>query len=272
MQRSDREPRGPMQLIHLDTVDSTNDYLKRALLDRPDLPEYTVITAREQSAGRGQRGHRWDARPGENLTLTLLLRPATLLEDGGSLFDLNILTALAVRETLIDHLGLPDAIKVKWPNDILVEGRKICGILIENSFLADRLDASIIGIGINVLQEHFGTGYPIPPTSVARELRRSGLPPLSGTDWHDPLVEALVERITQLRALDRTHLREMYHSHLYHYRETARFARMDGTIYPGRIEEVLPDGRLLVTDLRDDTTDAYPFGTVRQLPPDGDSV
>ena len=161
-----------MRQIHLAQVDSTNSYLRRRLAEEPDLEEYTVVTATDQTAGRGQPGHRWDATAGQNLTMTLLLHPGKLMEDGGTLFDLNILTSLAVRQALLRELPPGAEVKVKWPNDLLVDGRKICGILIENSFSSSRLETSVVGIGVNVLQEHFGAGYPTPPTSIAAEQRR----------------------------------------------------------------------------------------------------
>ena len=142
-----------MRRIHLAQVDSTNSYLRRRLAEEPELEEYTVVTATDQTAGRGQPGHRWEATAGQNLTMTLLLHPSDLMEEGGTLFDLNILTALAVREALLHELPPGAEVRVKWPNDLLVGGRKICGILIENSFSSSRLDASVVGIGVNVLQE-----------------------------------------------------------------------------------------------------------------------
>ena len=188
-----------MRQIHLAQVDSTNSYLRRRLSEEPDLEECTVVTATDQTAGRGQSGHRWDATAGQNLTMTLLLHPGDLMEDGGTLFDLNILTALAVRQALQRELPPGPEVKVKWSNDILVDGRKICGILIENSFSSSHLEASVIGIGVNVLQEHFGEGYPTPPTSIVAEQRRLGVTPLTGVTWHDRLVYEILEALEERR-------------------------------------------------------------------------
>ena len=254
-----------MRQIHLAQVDSTNSYLRRRLAEEPDLEEYTVVTATDQTAGRGQPGHRWEATAGQNLTMTLLLHPSDLLEEGGTLFDLNILTALAVREALRQELPPGVEVKVKWPNDLLVGGRKICGILIENSFSASRLDASVVGIGVNVLQERFGEGYPTPPTSIAAEWRRAGGTPLSGDSWHDRLVYEILEALEAWRSRPVSRLRAEYHRCLFGRGEAACFARPSGGIFYGMIEGVRPDGRLQVCELPSGRRSLYAFREVSML-------
>ena len=254
-----------MRQIHLAQVDSTNSYLRRRLSEEPDLQEYTVVTATDQTAGRGQPGHRWDATAGQNLTMTLLLHPGDLMEDGGTLFDLNILTALAVRQALQRELPPGPEVKVKWPNDLLVDGRKICGILIENSFSSSRLEASVVGIGVNVLQEHFGEGYPTPPTSIAAEQRRLGVTPLTGVTWHDRLVYEILEALEGWRSRPVDRLRQAYHTCLFGRGEAACFARPSGETFYGMIEAVRPDGRLLIRELPSGCRSLYAFREVSMV-------
>lgn len=254
-----------MRQIHLAQVDSTNSYLRRRLAEEPDLEEYTVVTATDQTAGRGQPGHRWDATAGQNLTMTLLLHPGDLMEDGGTLFDLNILTALAVRQALLRELPPGAEVKVKWPNDLLVGGRKICGILIENTFSSSRLDASVVGIGVNVLQEHFGEGYPTPPTSIAIEQRRLGVTPLTGDGWHDRLVYEILEALEEWRSRPVSRLRAEYHRSLFGRGEVARFARPSGETFYGMIEGVRPDGRILIRELPTGRRSLYAFREVSMV-------
>lgn len=254
-----------MRQIHLAQVDSTNSYLRRRLAEEPELEEYTVVTATDQTAGRGQPGHRWEATAGQNLTMTLLLHPSDLIEEGGTLFDLNILTSLAVREALRQELPPGEEVKVKWPNDLLVGGRKICGILIENSFSASRLDASVVGIGVNVLQERFGEGYPTPPTSIAAEWRRAGGTPLSGDSWHDRLVYEILEALEAWRSRPVSHLRAEYRRCLFGRGEAACFARPSGGTFYGMIEGVRPDGRLQVCELPSGRRSLYAFREVSML-------
>lgn len=254
-----------MRRIHLAQVDSTNSYLRRRLAEEPELEEYTIVTATDQTAGRGQPGHRWEATAGQNLTMTLLLHPSDLMEEGGTLFDLNILTALTVREALLHELPPGVAVRVKWPNDLLVGGRKICGILIENSFSSSRLDASVVGIGVNVLQERFGEGYPTPPTSIAAEWRRAGGVPPSGDSWHDRLVYEILEALEEWRSRPVSRLREEYHRCLFGRGEALCFARPSGETFYGMIEGVRPDGQLLIRELPSGRRSLYAFREVSMV-------
>ncbi|HEY0655752.1 MAG TPA: biotin--[acetyl-CoA-carboxylase] ligase [Chryseosolibacter sp.] len=130
---------------------STNT-LAAQLSQNSTVSEGTVVITRHQTAGRGQRGNTWHVQPGVNLTLSVMLTPGFLLIKDQ--FFLNIITSLAVRETLVELLSTPD-ISIKWPNDILVHEKKICGILIENQLAGSSIQTSIVGIGLNVNQENF---------------------------------------------------------------------------------------------------------------------
>ena len=156
--------KGGMTINWFDTVDSTQNAVQR---QADTLDNLSVIAAREQTAGRGQRGNRWKARPGENLTFSVLLRPG---EDGipcipvHGQFLVSQAASLAVRDLLREE-GIAAA--VKWPNDIYVGDRKICGMLIENTLAGDRIRTSVIGIGINVNQSEFDPEL-MNPTSMKK--------------------------------------------------------------------------------------------------------
>jgi BirA family biotin operon repressor/biotin-[acetyl-CoA-carboxylase] ligase len=129
------------------SLDSTNNVALSRLLD---IPSGTVIAAREQTAGRGQRGNTWFTEPGKNLTFSIVLKPEGLA--AGDAHLLNYLASVAVAEFL-DGYGVSCCIK--WPNDIYVGRKKICGILVENSLSGGCVAASVIGIGININQTQF---------------------------------------------------------------------------------------------------------------------
>lgn len=137
----------------LETVDSTNSELRRNIDSTDNL---SVIAAECQNAGRGQGDHTWFASPGKNLTFSILYRfPA------GSSFTLKASQARTITEittlAIRDYLGKKGiSARIKWPNDIWIENRKICGILIENTLDKDRIATSIVGIGLNVNE----TGWP----------------------------------------------------------------------------------------------------------------
>ena len=136
-------------------TDSTNDELRRRESEAPGL----VVLAERQTAGRGRRGAAWLSAAGECLTFSVLLRPS---EPKALWPRLSLATGLAVAEAL-GRCGLEA--RIKWPNDVLVGGKKICGILVEAA--ADRV---IVGIGLNVLSERFPEG--LEATSVCLESGR----------------------------------------------------------------------------------------------------
>lgn len=148
-------------IIELDRVTSTNDVAAAG-----DYPQGTIITALTQTAGRGQRGNKWESKPGENLTFSLVVRPLHIAPDRQ--FLISMMAALAASDAL-NATGV--GCKVKWPNDLYANDSKIGGILIENSLMGEHFTGSIIGIGINVLQTRFDPGLPN-PTSVSAQTGR----------------------------------------------------------------------------------------------------
>lgn len=137
------------QIIHLDRVDSTNNYTAN-LIKTGQIASGTVILADEQFAGRGQRDAQWHTQAGENLTFSLFLDSVNLSVDRR--FVLTQLVSMSLLD-LCAKLGLP--VKIKWPNDIYCGDRKIAGVLIENQLQGDRVKSTIIGVGLNVNQDEF---------------------------------------------------------------------------------------------------------------------
>ncbi|NQZ57863.1 MAG: biotin--[acetyl-CoA-carboxylase] ligase [Lentisphaeraceae bacterium] len=124
-------------------IDSTNAY---ALKMAPELADFTVICAKQQTAGRGRKGRKWHSHAGDNLYFSLLLKsPDVRFEE---LSGIPQLMALAVQQTLL-QCGLKIS-WIKWPNDVLVDDKKICGVLCESRLQGNKLDALIIGVGINI--------------------------------------------------------------------------------------------------------------------------
>lgn len=139
------------QLIYMPTCHSTND-IAIELLEKPDTHEGCIVITDNQTAGKGQRGNVWISAPGLNLTYSVILKPTTLLIKDQFIFN------MAVSLSIVDVLDkmLPDAIvKIKWPNDIYVDEKKIGGILIENTLEPPFMKTSVVGIGLNVNQRKF---------------------------------------------------------------------------------------------------------------------
>ena len=142
-------------IIKVEEAGSTNTMLAALT----DAPHGTALSARSQTAGRGQRGNSWEAAPGKNLTFSLLLRPETI--PAARQFEISEIVAIAIARVLRRRLDT-DRVRIKWPNDIYYDDLKICGILIENTLCGNYIERSIAGIGINVNQERFLSDAPNP--------------------------------------------------------------------------------------------------------------
>ena len=154
-----REKLEKVRIIWLDSAKSTNSELRMRL---GELDNLSVIAAVEQTAGRGQGSHTWYSSPRTNLTFSILYR---FPEEGQGLLKVadmllvTQITTLGIRDYLLSK-GITAGIK--WPNDIWVGNRKICGILIENILDGDRIEASIVGIGLDVNEETWPEELPNP--------------------------------------------------------------------------------------------------------------
>ena len=138
-------------LLTLKEVDSTNTFLKNLLSNSKPLPEGTVIMAENQFAGRGQQQKKWFTEEGKNLTFSILLNPFFLnLKEQ---FRLTQVISLGVAKAFQNITG--EGIKIKWPNDIYYNNKKLGGILIENLVQGQKINNSVIGIGLNINQVQF---------------------------------------------------------------------------------------------------------------------
>ena len=141
-------------IIWLERVDSTNDEARRHISEIDNL---SVVSALEQTKGRGQRGNTWLSMPGENLTFSLIVKDFRIKANEQS--AISQATALSLTK-ILGRYGIEA--RIKWPNDIYAGDNKICGILIENSLKGMEIDWSIIGIGLNVNQTSFPEDLPNP--------------------------------------------------------------------------------------------------------------
>ncbi len=139
-----------MKLIKLDAIDSTNEFLK-GLSNNQYVENFTVVTAENQTKGKGQMGFMWVSDPGKNLIMSVLVK--VFLMDSNCIFDINIAVSVSVIQAL-ETLNIPE-LSIKWPNDIMSYNKKIGGILIENSIKSNGTINSIVGLGLNVNQTNF---------------------------------------------------------------------------------------------------------------------
>lgn len=147
------------RIVKLDETASTNVFLQEILVNSTCFEGLVVLT-KNQLQGKGQRGNTWESESGKNLTFSVLLKPNVLIEEQ---FVLSQVVSLGIYDFLA-KLGFEQVV-IKWPNDIYVDGKKIAGILIENTLSANKIENCIVGIGLNVNQTQFSPS--INATSLA---------------------------------------------------------------------------------------------------------
>ncbi|MEG0806125.1 MAG: biotin--[acetyl-CoA-carboxylase] ligase [Lachnospiraceae bacterium] len=170
--------RQSIQIIEYDTVTSTNDTAKELanLGEKRDL----LIIAKKQTAGRGRMGRTWLSQEGEGIYMSFFLHPKIRPDQGSRL---TLVMAMAVEEGIRKATGL--AAGIKWPNDIILEGKKVCGILTEMSADVDGIRYLIIGAGINVGNKEF----PNELAEIATSLYRQGITNIS----HGDIIEQVLQ-------------------------------------------------------------------------------
>lgn len=225
-----------MELIWLDECDSTNSEAGRR-----NPSHGAAVIARRQTAGRGQRGNSWESEPGKNLTFSLVLRPEWV--EVARQFCISQAVSLAIVEVLERHLGEDAHISIKWPNDIYVGDKKICGILIENSVSGKKLARCIVGVGINVNQTQFVSDAPNPVSMAQIAGREFSVEQLAAE-----FVGEMLARVEQLQTAEGVSgIAEKYFARLwrgdgyYPYRVSAT-----GEELMARIHSVGPMGHIIL--------------------------
>lgn len=225
-------------IVELDTLPSTNTHAMQ-LIRAQKAVEGTLVWAHFQTSGRGQAGNIWQSEKGANLTFSLVLHPSFL--QAGQQFYLSKITSLAVVATLTELLPSSQYdIRIKWPNDILVNGKKIAGILIENLLRGNFLQSSVAGLGLNVNQDDFGELTARATSLVRLTGQKSDLRIILGNFCR--YFEALYLALKRGRF---EQLTRQYIANLYLFNETARF-RAGDTILEGKIDGVTDSGRLIL--------------------------
>ena len=142
-------------IIELDTIDSTNNYAMR-LLDADTAQPGLTITAATQTQGKGQRGNSWQDEPGASLLMSIITHPPYGLDNQ---FLFSAAAAVAVANVL-QKLSETADVRIKWPNDIIINDKKAGGILLENIIRGSQWTYGIVGVGLNVLQDSFPPELP----------------------------------------------------------------------------------------------------------------
>lgn len=215
------------KIIHLDETDSTNRWL-RAQQGEEDI----VVTTDYQSAGRGCGTNSWESERGKNLLFSVRCHPTDI--PANRQFVISEATALAISDSLTTYI---DKVNVKWPNDIYVGNRKICGILIENRLTGTHIKDCIIGIGLNVNQQHFVSDAPNPVSLcqlLGHEVDREAL-------LHD-ILRRFCDNLIHWESLHDTYCALLYRREGFH-----RYEDQNG-ILEAKLVTVTPNGRLVLEE------------------------
>ena len=234
-------------LEHLPKVDSTNNYAKQMLAKSSPI-DGTVILADEQFAGRGQTGNIWQSEAHKNLTFSIIYQTSFL--KATEQFWLNMAISLGIKNAVCsllsmqhdDNCLLPTKIlptKIKWPNDIYVENQKIAGILIENTIVGMHLKYSVIGIGLNVNQQHFSDT--INATSLSLILGKE----MNKSDVLNKILASIEKYFLLLKERKFERLKSEYLENLFRYSVFSKFKKED-EIFDGKIVDVDEFGNLVV--------------------------
>ncbi len=235
---------------HFTQLDSTNAEAKR-LLDQGEVKEGTIITSDLQTQGRGQYGRVWESEVGLNVMISIIVAPVFVKVT--QQFALNILSSLAVADVISDY---SDDVKVKWPNDIYVNDKKIAGILIQNFIQSERIKHSIIGIGINVNQQAWSSDISH-VTSLSIESNQQ----LEKEVIIKSLCKQLDKRYKR-QSLDVQSMHEEYKNKLYKKDESSIFQLEDQQL-EGNIIGIDYLGRLVID--HGSSTHAYNHGEISQV-------
>jgi len=241
-----------MNIIKLNAIDSTNTFLKQFAAAN-ECENFTIVTANHQTNGKGQRGSKWEIESGKNLTFSVLYK---INDFKTTLFSLNCIVALSVIEGL--QLISSKDFKIKWPNDILAENKKIAGILIENSLKSQTEIHSIIGIGINVNQENFTN---LPQASSLSLLEHKVF---DKEILFKNVINRLKYNLEQLNDVSEDHFWEKYHTYLFKKEVVSTFEDTDGNKFIGKIVKVTFDGKLKV-QLENETEMDFDIKEVKML-------
>lgn len=219
------------ELIYVPECHSTNSEAQRL----PRQAEGMVVITDNQTAGRGQQGSVWASEPGKNLTFSIGLKPNFLRP--AFQFYLSMAVSMGLYDCLL-HFLPDEAIKIKWPNDIMVNDKKTCGILIENQIVNQRIDRSVVGIGLNVNQRFFPM-----PQATSMNLECEEVFDLNTV--FSVLVEKIEARYLRLKAGKLEKLKQAYEENLY-WRDELREFVIDHQTQQGIVKGVSEEGKLLV--------------------------
>lgn len=225
------------KIIYVRNASSTNTYASGLIREDVAPAEGTIIYTNHQSAGRGQKGNKWESEDGKNILCSIILFPDSVMPEDQ--FVISMAVSLGIHDFLSENIS---GCRVKWPNDIYAGNDKISGVLIENMISDNRIENSIVGIGLNLNQTRFLSDAPNPVS----------LKMITGKDYDTEtclrqLAVTLDKRYKRILAGDYKIILDSFVSVLYRRNEWHKY-KAGSMVFEGRIEAVSGKGHLIVED------------------------
>ena len=240
------------QVIKVKSVDSTNNYAAK-LLNQTKVPFGTVIMAHYQTNGKGQRNTIWSSNGGDNLLMSVLLDLSFIPSE--KIFFLSKSIALAIRAAVVDVIGIES--HLKWPNDVLIDNKKIAGVLIENQWKKSNIVSSVVGVGLNVNQVDFQESF------SATSLKK-----ITNKNYNvDNILKVLCKKLNkyydQLASLKYDNIDLEYHQHLVNNNKFCEFEE-NNMVFSAKVKGVNQQGELMLEFTNGDVK-SYGLKQITQL-------
>ncbi len=217
------------------SLDSTNQFALN-LIAKSNPSEGTVISAYEQRAGKGQYGREWNAQAGKNLTLSIILYPNFL--QAKQQFLLSQAIALGVKD-FCEQILPNEVIKIKWPNDLFINGKKVGGILIQNGLRGATIKSAVVGVGININQMDFPSSIP-----NVTSFQKISTIEYNLADLIPSFCKAIEIRYLQIKGKNKRNIHNEYENALFRKEENVSFELKDIGMIEGVIIGVEETGEL----------------------------
>lgn len=234
------------KIIYYKQLDSTNTEIARLAMQGAE--HGTVVVAESQTAGKGRKGRSWESPARENIYMSILLRPDCVPNKAPML---TLVMAYSVAQ-VIQELGFSE-VQIKWPNDLVLSGKKVCGILTEMQLKGSEIDYVVVGVGINVNTRNFSAGLGDKATSLFLE---------SGSKFErETIVENIVDNFEHAyrqfcNAQDLSFLQETYNSMLVNAGKEVRVLE-PGNEYTAYAQGINSKGELMVRMLNGEEKAIY---------------
>ena len=232
-------------IVRLNSVDSTNNYAAK-MINQTNIPFGTVIMSHFQTSGKGQRASNWISPKATNLLFSVILD--TSFMNPLDVFQLSKAISLSLKMAVSELVS--KKVSIKWPNDILVDGCKIAGILIENQWAYNKLKSSIVGVGLNVNQTDFNGSFSA--TSLKMLSNKNYLL----DDVLNLIIKYLNIYFEYLRNCDNKIINEEYFKYLFRYNEWSNYKSIGSLPFLGRITSVSREG-LIEIQKKDGSLTSY---------------